>query len=715
MGDEPFEEPKWEPTCAPSKETMTAYIPLTANERWTLVNAVTHRHVFTMFLCAGVAYLGLAAGQLGPNPDQARLTLLTMYGLTGVTMLAVAWRARLQPPPLMWSVHIAAALFLVITATVTAGYALSGDPSAFYFYMLIQFAAGAVVHSRAWLVAIMVLGDLAWGITSLSVEGVRWMRFFGYLPGFSAVALGLNYVRGRTRVYMEELRLAAERASSAKSELMADMSHEVRTPMNGILGLSGLLLDSELDDKQRQMVSAIRESADALMNVVDEVLDFTRLRRGQVSLELAPFDMTNLVEGVVALMEPRASAKGLSLRVESAEGRNVRYVGDAGRIRQVLLNFVSNAIKFTESGQVRISVEPLPSEEPATVRLSVYDTGAGMTEDSVRKIFTRYHRNQGQSGRGTGGSGLGLAISKELVELMGGQIGVRSEVGRGTCFWAELQLQPGPEDTLRVEDPDGLGDCWIRDGVRVLLAEDNPTSRMVTEALLKKLACEVDVAKDGREALEKVESKSYDLVLMDCFMPLMDGFQATERIRRSDRGKNLPIIALTASIAPHDRERCLEVGMNDTISKPVRTSVLAKTIERWAPIEGRTSARPISTLPPRAALDLDMVRRFVSLDGEDDDFIRDVMGSYVEQLRECVDKLRAAAGCGDFEELRSVAHSVKGASKQIGATHAGILLGNIEQHDDPAAAILLIDELQDEVPRVESAVRSLLRRSLRAS
>lgn len=714
MGAEPFEEPRWEPTCAPSKETMAAYVPLTADERWTLVNAVTHRHVFTMFLCAGVAYLGLSLGQLGPNPDQARLTLLTMYGLTGVAMLAVGWRARVEPPPLMWSVHIAAALFLVITATVTAGYALSGDPSAFYFYMLIQFAAGAVVHSRAWLVVIMVLGDLAWGITSLSVDGVGWMRFFGYLPGFSAVAFGLNYVRGRTRVYMEELRLAAERASSAKSELVADMSHEVRTPMNGILGLSGLLLDSKLDDKQRQMVSAIRESADALMSVVDEVLDFTRLRRGQVSVELVPFDMTNLIEGVVALMRPRATAKGLALRVDSAGYGNNRYVGDAGRIRQVLLNFVSNAIKFTESGEVRISVESLPSEDLAKVRLSVSDTGTGMTDDSIRKIFARYHRNHGASARPTGGSGLGLAISKELVELMGGQIGVRSEVGRGTCFWAELRLQPGPEDTLRVEHPDGAGDCWIRDGVRVLLAEDNPTSRMVTEALLKKLACEVDVAKDGREALEKVATQSYDLVLMDCFMPRMDGFQATERIRRSERGKNLPVIALTASVASRDRERCLEVGMNDTISKPVRTSMLAKTIERWAPIEGRPSARPISTLPPRAALDLDMVRRFVSLDGEDDDFIRDVMGSYVEQLKECVEKLRAAARRGDFEEMRSVAHSVKGASKQIGATHAGMLLGNIEQHDDAARALLLIDELQDEVPRVESAVRSLLRRSLRA-
>ena len=160
-------------------------------------------------------------------------------------------------------------LFLIVTATVTVGYAVGKDPSTFYLYMLIQFAAGAVVHSRAWLIAIMVLGDLAWGFTSLWVDGVSWIRCLGYLPGFSAVALGLNYVRNRTRVYMEELRLAAERASAAKTELMADMSHEVRTPMNGVLGLSGLLLDTNLDEKQTKMVNAIRESADALMCIVD--------------------------------------------------------------------------------------------------------------------------------------------------------------------------------------------------------------------------------------------------------------------------------------------------------------------------------------------------------------------------------------------------------------------------------------------------------------
>jgi hypothetical protein len=195
-----------------------------------MVNAITGRHLVTMMLCAGIAYLGLSVGQWSADFDQTALKLMTMYGLTGVAMLALGWRAHGQPPPLMWSVHIGGVLFLVITATVTLGYALSGEPSDFYLYVLIQFAAGAVVHDRRWLIAIMVLGDLGWAGTSLFVEGVSWGRSIGYLTGFSAVAIGLNYVRGRTLVRMEELRLAAERASQAKTEFLANVSADERRP-----------------------------------------------------------------------------------------------------------------------------------------------------------------------------------------------------------------------------------------------------------------------------------------------------------------------------------------------------------------------------------------------------------------------------------------------------------------------------------------------------
>ena len=715
MGVEQRDEPGWERRSAASAETLAACVPLSSNERWVMVNTITGRHLVTMLMCAGIAYLGLFAGQWSAEFDQTRLKLATIYGLTGVAMLAFAGRAHRQPPPLMWSVHVGGVLFLVITATVTVAYALSGEPSDFYLYLLIQIAAGAVVHSRKWLVAIMACGDLGWGITSLSVEGVNWPQSIGYLSGFSAVAVGLNYVRGRTLVRMEELRLAAERTSDAKTDFLANTSHEIRTPMNGVLGLSALLLDTNLDEKQEKMVTAIRESADALVGIVDQILDFSQLQRRQVELERTLFDMSALIDGVTALMQPRASARGLELDSEMSGFDTKRFVGDGGRIRQVLLNLVNNAIKFTESGSVRISAEILDRSDRTRVRLSVRDTGIGIPQGSLSTIFTRYQRSDAGPNRSSGGNGLGLAITKQLVELMGGELGVRSEVHEGTCFWVEIELEPGPEDTVRVPDSDGTGDLLIREGARVLVAEDNPTSRMVTEALLKKLSCEVDTALDGREALRKVNATDYDLVFMDCYMPLMDGFQATERIRRLSKHQELPVIALTASVAEEDRTRCLEAGMNDAIGKPVRTSMLAKALERWVPISGRHSVRPISTLPPPATLDLDMVRQLVSLDGDDDDFIRDVMGGYVEQLKESVTKLGEALDDRDIETVRLTAHSLKGASKQIGASRVGELLQGIERENGVDTVRQLLVQLEDEVPRVQQAVQALLHRTRRAS
>ena len=708
---------EWKPGSEPSKETLAALVPLTPEDRWILANAVTARHIAIMLICAGIAYLGLSVGQWSPTLDQTHLTLMTLFGLTGVAMMAVAWRVHLQPPPILWSVHIAGTMFLVIIGTVTAAYAVGRDPSLFYFYALVLFAAGAVVHNRRWLVVVMATAIVAWGVTSLLILPViNWVRSIGYLAGFSTVALGLNYVRNLTRVRMEELRLAAERASAAKTELMADVSHEVRTPMNGILGLSRLLLDGNLDEKQRKMVVAIRDSAEGLTQVVDELLDFTQLRKGQMMIDATAFDMGLLLDGVVSLMGPRAEDKGLQLSVELRSVTARRFIGDAARLRQVLLNLVSNAIKFTDQGRITLSAEMLPFDTRPLIRFAVEDSGAGIPETMLGRVFARYHQNKGDGSETAVGAGLGLAISKEIVELMGGTIGVESQLDRGTRFWAEIELDCGPEETLRVQDSDGTGDVWIREGAMVLLAEDNPTSRMVSEALLKKLACVVHVAVDGREALSLAETEAFDIAFIECSMPLMDGFQTVERIRRLERNHSLPIIAITADADSEDRERCLAAGMNDLLEKPLRTSVLARTLERWVPIYGgRRSIRPVSNLPPPAALDLDMVRRLGSLDGEDDEFIREIMGSYLEQLKECFAGLRKAVSDRDLDALHSLAHSMKGASKQIGATRTGALLGAIEAQADFGDSTALLDQLDDEIPRVESSVRALLRRSARAS
>ena len=679
-----------------------------------MMSSLGRRYLATMLICAGVAYEGLALGHWSTGANQTELKLMTIYGLAGIAMIALGWRAHHQPPRLDWSLHIGGLAFLVVTATVTLAYALGGDPSDFYVYLLIQLAAGALVHDWRWLAVIMIAGYLGWGLTSLWVPDVDWVKSVGYLFGFSAITIGIHCARSRALIQMEELRLAAERASQAKTDLLANVSHEVRTPMNGVLGLSALLLDTDLDEKQKKMIAAVRESADALVGIVDEILDFSQLQKGQVELDTAPFDMRVLIDGVVELMQPRADAKGIRLESETPGMTSQRFLGDSGRIRQVLLNLVNNAIKFTDSGSVQVRGEVVDRAEKARIRLSVRDTGVGIPEHLLDGIFTRYRRSNSGSNRSTAGNGLGLSISKQLVELMDGELGVSSTVDEGTCFWAEFDLGFGQDTTLRVIDTDGRSQVLIREGALVLVAEDDPTSRMVTEALLRKLSCEVDIATDGRQALEKAKANDYDIVFMDCHMPLIDGFQATKRIRQSPDKEELPIVALTASVAEEDRVRCLDAGMNDVVCKPVRTSMLAKALERWVPLSGERPTKSVSTLPPPPALDLRMVEQLISLDGEDDEFIEDVLLGYVDQLRACVTQMRGALDDGDMDAARLSAHTVKGASKQIGATRVGELLGGIEDETSIDAARNLLEVVEQELPRVEDAIRALLSRSRRA-
>ncbi len=714
MGIEPEGEQAWEPGSACSVETLAARVPLSAEDRCSMMSSLGRRYLATMLICAGVAYEGLALGHWSNGANQTELKLMTIYGLAGIAMIALGWRAHHQPPRLAWALHIGGLAFLVVTATVTLAYALGGDPSDFYVYLLIQLAAGALVHDWRWLAVIMIAGYLGWGVTSLWVPGVDWVKSVGYLFGFSAITIGIHHARSRALIQMEELRLAAERASHAKTDLLANVSHEVRTPMNGVLGLSALLLDTDLDEKQKKMTAAIRESADALVGIVDEILDFSQLQRGQVELDTAPFDMRVLIDGVVELMQPRADSKGIRLESETPGITSQRFVGDSGRIRQVLLNLVNNAIKFTDSGSVQVRGEVVDRAEMARIRLSVRDTGVGIPEHLLDGIFTRYRRSNSGSNRSTSGNGLGLAISKQLVELMDGELGVSSTVDEGTCFWAEFDVGFGQDTTLRVIDTDGRSEVLIREGALVLVAEDDPTSRMVTEALLRKLSCEVDIATDGRQALEKAKANDYDIVFMDCHMPLIDGFQATKRIRQSPDNEELPIVALTASVAEEDRMRCLDAGMNDVVCKPVRTSMLVKALERWVPLSGERPTKSVSTLPPPPALDLRMVGQLVSLDGEDDEFIEDVLLGYVDQLRACVTQMRGALDDGDMDAARLSAHTVKGASKQIGATRVGELLGGIEGETNVDAARNLLEVVEQELPRVEEAIRALLSGSRRA-
>jgi PAS domain S-box-containing protein len=394
----------------------------------------------------------------------------------------------------------------------------------------------------------------------------------------------------------EELRRArdaAEAATRAKSVFLANMSHEIRTPMNGVIGMTHLLLDTPLTAPQHEYATTIRQSAEALLTVLNDILDFSKIEAGKLALDTSDFDLHKTVTDALQLMAARAVAKSLTLnaRIDREVPRSV--YGDSGRLRQVLLNLVGNALKFTEQGGVEVSVSTVSqSLRQAVVRVEVSDTGIGMSDEAQARLFEPFMQADAATNRRFGGTGLGLAISRELVQMMGGQIGVESKLGRGTKFWFTVQLDKR-ERSESPTDNRGYGKTEERKGpvtyeplrvgdrpMRVLVAEDNAVNQRLARLQLQKLGCEAEIVPNGMEVLAAVETRVFDAVLMDCQMPEMDGFQATRQLRADPRFVDLPIIAMTANAMQGDREKCLDAGMNDYLSKPTHIGELREALAK---------------------------------------------------------------------------------------------------------------------------------------
>jgi signal transduction histidine kinase/CheY-like chemotaxis protein len=377
-----------------------------------------------------------------------------------------------------------------------------------------------------------------------------------------------------------QARRAAERASAAKSEFVANLSHEIRTPMTGILGTIELLADANLDRSQRHLVDIAHDSATALLELLNQMLDLKKIEAGRLELDHISFSWREIVRDVAGVFRPEAERRGLTLEIVEPKDAPERMAGDALRIRQVLANFLGNAVKFTEQGGIRVEIKVRSGRNSARLHIGVRDTGIGISSEEQKALFSKFSQANSSISTRYGGTGLGLAISKALVDLMGGRIGVDSRLGAGSLFWFEvpLELEPALERPAAASGRAPVD--WSN--ARVLLVDDNPVNRRVCGALIARTGCQVEHATDGEEAVSKVLAGQYDAVFMDCFMPGVDGFEATTRIRQAEpRGRRTPIIAMTASVMADDLKRTTAAGMDDFLSKPIDLDQLDRVLRRW--------------------------------------------------------------------------------------------------------------------------------------